>query len=174
MWRMLTTSFAAFLTACGGNTMTQPHVTADPSRDYVVTFTADSACTSLPAHVQRRTYSASNKLPGGNIGPQRLADAVFASYAGYGLMNILSPVVRGNSAEAWFQDPPIIEWITPDSTLMIEGHAAGPISGTRIEMPVNGGFLFCPKTRSDSDALECSVPALSCRSTNHRVTITPQ
>ena len=165
---------AALLTGCGGNTITQPYVTANPSRDYVVTFTADSACTSLPAHAQHRTYSASNRLPDGNIGPQRLADAVFASYAGYGLMNILSLVVRGDAAEAWFQDPPIIEWITPDSTLMIEGHAAGPIRATTIEMPINGGFVFCPKTRGEGDALECSVPAVSCRSTNHRLTLTPR
>jgi hypothetical protein len=174
MRQVISMASAALLTACGGNTITQPSGTAYALRDYQITFTADSACTSLPAHVQRRSYSGSNRWPDGNIGPHRLADALFASYAGYGLMNILSLVVRGDSAEAWFQDPPIIERVTPDSTLMIEGHAAGPISGTRIEMPVNGSFVFCPKTRGDSDAPECSVPAVSCRSTNHKLALTPR
>jgi hypothetical protein len=159
------------LTACGSSSPTQPSVSArtpsttsapvSEARTYLVTFTADSACTSLPANVQTRTYSGSS-----DGGPYKLAGAVFASYG-----DVISLVIRGDSAEAWFQGGPIMEWVTPESTLMIEGHAQGPISGPKIELPVSATYLFCPIAEADG---RCSVPFIRCESTKHRLTLTPQ
>jgi hypothetical protein len=162
------------IAGCGSSIPTQPsatHIWSTPGavatiNNYSVTFTADAACTSLPAHLQSRTYPATSEA-----GPIRLGGAVFASYEGYGPMNLILLAVFGDHAQAWFQDGPIIEWVTPESTLMIEGHAAGPIGGSTIDIPVSATYLFCPKTRTDGPG--CAVPFIRCESTRHRLTITP-
>lgn len=173
--RLIITVAACILSiaGCGTGTPTQPstHIWSTPTsvsmiRNYSVTFTADSACTSLPANVQSRTYSATS-----DEGPLRLGGAGFASWPEYGSMNMILLAIFGNTAQAWFQDGPIVELVSPESILMIEGHAAGAITGSTIELPASGSYVFCPRTRPDG--FGCSVPLIECKSTKHRLTITP-
>jgi hypothetical protein len=177
MRQTVAAGLVVFVAACGGNTIAQPSTWTPPNsftapsgllRDFSLTFTADRACTSLPANVLRRTYSGTSD----GTGPYRLGGAAFASFQDYGAMNIVSLAIFGTHAQAWFEDGPIIELVTPESTLMISGHAAGPIAGSSIELPVSATYLFCPKTKADGPG--CSVPFIECESTNHRLTLTPR
>ena len=122
----------------------------------------------MPQDVQSRTYAGSS----GTAGPYTLGGAVFASWQGYGLMNVISLVISGDTARVWFQDGPIMELVTPESALTIEGHAMGPISDSIIELPVNGTLTFCAQINHAEGG--CLVPPVSCRSTNHKLTLIPQ
>lgn len=176
MRRTVATGLVVVLAACSGNTITQPSTPRSsgfitPSglvRNFSVTFTANSGCTSLPQNVQRRTYSGTSDTSG----PYTLGGAVFASWHDYGLMNVISLVMWGDTVEAWFQDGPIMEFVTPESALTIEGHAKGPISGSIIDLPINGSFVFCPRLNQAEGG--CLVEPVSCRSTNHKLTLVPQ
>lgn len=177
MRQTIAAGLVAVMAACGGNTMTNPSPSipaatfTTPSgalRDFSLTFTADPACTSLPFHVQRRIYSGSTD----GTAPYRLGGAAFASWNGYGTMNVVSIALFGTHAQVWFQDGPIVELVSPEGTLMIEGKAAGPITSSTLELPVTGTYLFCPKTTPDG--AWCSVPFNECKSANHRLTISPK
>ena len=177
MRQTIAAGLVAVLAACGGNTMTKPSaaIAAEtfraPSgalRDSSLTFTADRACTSLPLHVQRRMYSGSSD----GTAPYRLGGAAFASWDEYGTMNVISLAIFETHVQVWFQDGPIVEMVTPESTLMIEGKAAGPITGSTLELPVTGTYAFCPKTTADG--ARCSVPIIECKSANHTLTISPK
>jgi hypothetical protein len=122
----------------------------------------------LPQNVQSRTYSGASDTGG----PYKLGGAAFASWQDYGPMNVISLVIWGDVVEAWFQDGPIMEFVTPETALIIEGHAKGPISGSIIELPVSGSLSFCARV-NDADG-GCLVPLVSCRSTNHKLILTPQ
>jgi hypothetical protein len=87
-------------------------------------------------------------------------------------MNVISLVISGDTAKVWFQDGPIMELVTPERALTIEGHAMGPISDSIIELPVNGTLTFCAQINQAEGG--CLVPPVSCRSTNHKLTLIPQ
>ena len=87
-------------------------------------------------------------------------------------MNVISLVISGDTAKVWFQDGPIMELVTPESALTIEGHAMGPISDSIIELRVIGTLTFCAQIKHAEGG--CLVAPVSCRSTNHKLTLIPQ
>lgn len=146
----------------------------DVAGSYLLTFTADHACSSLPAAARTRTYStAVGRISSWSL--IALNGAIFApsagSYPGTD-WNVISVTLFEDFASLWFSDPPILEQVTPESYLFIDGHAEGTISGPITELPVSGNFAFCEARKPG--IYECAVPEVTCRSTNHRLTLSRQ
>lgn len=140
---------------------------------YLLTFAADPVCPSLPEAVRTRTYSTT--FPSWSAWRLiTLGGAVFEppgpSYPG-SEFNVISVSVSENFASFYFEDPDIIERVDATSSLSIYGHAEGTITDSISELPITGTFDFCGGRKADGTG--CTVAA-SCRSNNHKLTLTPQ
>jgi hypothetical protein len=136
--------------------------------NYEVVFAADAVCTSLPEAARTRTYTGS--LGGSTID---LAGAIFASAPPeYPTMNFLYVRLVGDFASVYASDPPVWEFPTPDSDLLIEGAAEGTVRDNKAELPFDGSFSYCPASRHDEGFLLCSGDRITCRSHNHRLRLT--
>jgi hypothetical protein len=91
-------------------------------------------------------------------------------------MNVLYVRLVGDFASVHASDPPVWEFLTPDTDLWIEGTAEGTVrDNTRdntSELSFDGSFSYCPASRRDEGSLGCSVDRITCRSHNHRLTLT--
>ena len=79
---------------------------------------------------------------------------------------------------AWLEDHPIIERVDASAYLGVSGATVATVSPQRsIEASFEGEFLYCP-ARSEPTASgfppTCAVPPVQCRSSQHRVVMTPR
>jgi hypothetical protein len=170
---------AALSVACGSDAVTMPQPPrpspppAAPSRQlsgsYEAVFTADAVCSDLPAVARSRTYSA---VAGGQW--LDLGGAVFGSAPpAYPTMNSLYVRIVEDFAYLYASDPPVIELPTSDTHLMIEGTAEGPVRDGTSELSFRGSFSYCAaSTHVEGAFYGCLVNTISCRSENHRLTLT--
>lgn len=181
---MMAVCSIALLTSCGGKgspaaptTSTTSAASIPPATpallpaQFQISFSADSACTALPAVARTRTYSATTN---GNGSPYliELANATFGG--GSYLWHTIYADVSGENARMFFQDPPIWEQLPSDQYLVIFGiEAGGPIRELPATLSFAGDFTFCAVAGPDSYP-ECEVPEIVCRSSEHRLTVARQ
>ena len=138
--------------------------------NYLLTFTADRACASLPSEVRTRTYSTVIDANASSA-VLSLGGAVFVqrdySY------NIIYLSQFEDFATLHFQDPEILERVTNRSYLRIYGTAEGTTVGSTTQLPFWGFFQFCPQ-QAGADYASCPVPVAVCESTNHTLTLSRQ
>ena len=136
---------------------------------YEAIFTADSVCTDLPEAMRTRTYSAS-------IGGREIAfsGAVFGSSPPhYPMMNVMYIRLGGDAVTLHASDPPVLERPTEDSFLMIEGSAEGTAGVHRSDLSFRGAFMYCAASKQSQGSFTgCLVDHITCRSENHRLTLT--
>jgi len=156
----------------------------DLTGGYLVTLTADAACTSLPANATSRTYSATvtrgfsdtlyiGRLSGAIFAPAPISSSTSSSeswrYARF-FAN-----VSGTFARFAFSNPDdwgIVEQLAPDAFVEFSGTADATVdAGTSsVEVPLSGSFSYCAAPRPNF--FECTIPRITCTSTNHRLTLT--
>ena len=149
--------------------------------NYLMTFSADAACTSLPPVARSRTYSAvivGEASGGGTRFQGRLGGASFAppgpSLTRYDSFFV---AVFRDFARLLFDDPSfgtaIVEQLGPEMYVGIMGTAEGLITPSTSELPVSGRFEFCDK-KADAPFVQCSIIAIVCDPSNHHLTLTRQ
>lgn len=132
---------------------------------YTLAFTADSSCSAIPGYARRRTYDATADgflmtLSGGGYG---------LSSAGY-FNNVLYTGVFEQTANIYMSDPPIFEKFPQGSYLVIFGEANGSLAESPAAFTLNGWFTYCSEAAPGGEP-KCAVPEVSCRSSNHRLTV---
>jgi len=136
----------------------------DLTGNFQVTFTADTACTALPAAARSRTYRAAGNgflltLYGGQFG---LGDYKWGVlYAG----------PFENFVNLNFNDPPVWDFLTPDTYVVFYGGASGIMVRDTGTFPASGEVTYCGDAEPD-EYPECHIAVVSCRSSQHRVTLT--
>jgi hypothetical protein len=137
---------------------------------YRLTFEADRACTMLPPAARSRIYSTTISS-NASFYLLRLRDAVFAQPAGYPGLNGNVLYVSLFEDYAWwgFSDPPIVEQLSGESYLVVDGYADGTITGPTTALRLWGTFAFCGARESGGNG--CAVPEAECRSTRHTLTL---
>jgi len=155
---------------------------ANIAGDYMLTFTADSSCTSLPDDARARTYAVTlAAAPDPLVPAGTLFSAVIAG----------APVVPGNdsfpvgvagnyvSLEVWNgEGPGVVERLAPKTYVGLFGYAGTTV--TSSDMPITAAFdgtiEYCVATTDATPAYGCtSVPTDrrdQCESKNHRITLT--
>lgn len=172
---ILVASMVVLSIGCGHENPTAPTSTIPPAppvnptpvvlANYDVVFVADAACTELPPVVRTRAYTGAYD---GFYVHLSGSDFSIPAPIGYFAWDVIHLELSRDSAIAYFSDPPIWERPTPDTDLMIEGHAKGGTvsSDGQISFSFRGSFLFCRG--------ECAVPRIACSAQNHRLTLTPK
>ena len=171
-------SVVLLLAACGRDTVSAPSAVPtapapNPETSSVVgtfemTFTADAAaCAGLPPEARSRTYTATFRT-GSSLATLTGAKFVAAG-APYPNWNVLYTKVSQESADMMFNDPPIWEELSDESYVVIYGNAQGQIRDDAT-LPFWARFEYCPEREPDSYP-ECEVPATTCVSFNHQLTL---
>jgi hypothetical protein len=168
------------LVGCGGSTSPSAPSATSPSsapsppapspvplpRTFHISFSADAACTELPAVARTRTYSATTR---GDL--IDLGDATFGGDGSYYSNTVYASFV-GDVAHLYFQDPPIWEQLTANQYVVIYGvEAVGSVRELPATLSFPGAFTFCSAAEPDRYP-ECGVPEIVCRSNEHKLTIT--
>jgi hypothetical protein len=147
---------------------TEPPVTPTSLGTFEVSFAADPNCTGLPTDSRTRTYTTT-LIDGRSTAT--LSGARFpAASESYSSWNVLYTRVNGESADVWFQDPPVWESLSDDSYVVIFGDAHGRIAGDTSRLQFSGRFEYCPEREPDGYP-ECEVRETTCESTNHQLTL---
>jgi hypothetical protein len=135
---------------------------------FELSFAADPNCTALPTASLARTYTTTltrgqsvATLRGGRFPSTTMA---------YSYWNVLYTRVEGDSADIWFQDPPVWESLSDDSYVVIYGDAHGRMAGDASTLQFWGRFEYCPDREPDGYP-ECEVPETACESANHQLTL---
>lgn len=149
----------------------------DLAGSYLVTITADAACTSLPANATSRTYAATvtrssvdtldiAQLSGATFVPGPTA---FYHYDRFSA-NVFGTFVRFAVSNP--DDWGIVEQLGPDSFIAITGtgHATVEAGASSVEVFLSGSFSYCAAPQPNF--FECTIPRITCESTNHRLTLT--
>lgn len=141
------------------------------SGTFHISFSADAACTALPAVARTRIYSATM---GGNGSPYLidLGSATFGGDGSYLWHTIYANFAESAAAHLYFQDPPIWEQLTANQYVVIDGvEAVGSVGELPATLAFSGSFTFCEA--ADMYAYpKCEVPEIVCRSNDHKLTIT--
>jgi len=152
----------------------------DLAGNYVITFSADSVCTPLPPIARVRTYSAviTPNVPGTGFSAV-LSGAIFAPPGRFTRFDRLLALVFGDFTRILFDDPEflstIVEEVSPNVWLQIEGSAEGTVTGPSFELPVSGRFTYCEEREStNTEFFVCARPAVTCTSSRHRLTLVRQ
>ena len=148
--------------------------TFDPADVVGARFDADPACTALPPEVRSRTYAVVLAPSGpsyrGALSGAQFGKAVPGVYPGYD-WNTLGLRIVDDTAEWSADDPPIWEWLSAHSDLLIDVWARGTIHADTLQWVFTGSFAYCPDSERDEGYPECNVPEISCRSSAHRLTL---
>jgi hypothetical protein len=136
---------------------------------YDLTFTADPACDALPVEARSRRYQTT--VPGGYATYHSLVmtGATFLDVYEYYPGNTLNLSAFDNFVRLDFSDPPIWEKLASPTSLYIYGLAEGVLSGSTMDLKVDGTFGFCGVT----SGLKCEQE-VACHSENHTLTVTRQ
>jgi carboxypeptidase family protein len=149
----------------------------DLTGGYLVTITADAACTGLPANATSRTYVATvtrrsvdwayiGQLSGAIFAPAPIASLHYDRF----LANVFGTVVRFGFSNP--DDYGIVEQLGPDSFVDISGTADATVEArtSSVEAPFSGYFSYCAAPKPTF--FDCTIPRIDCTSTNHRLTLT--
>ena len=174
----VTTSNSAFFALF---ILASPTPSIDLAGSYVVTLTADAACTNLPPNTVSRSYTATISRSGSRdtsyVG--RLAGATFATGSDSPYDYFL-PRVFGTFVNFLFwslgndEVNGLVEQLGPDAYLGIAGEAGATFEGDSIDAPFSGLFAYCPGVRSSSSVFACAATPIRCDSNNHRLTVRRQ
>jgi hypothetical protein len=161
-------------------TLASPMPSLDLTGSYVVTVTADAACTTLPPNTVSRSYTATinrrssrdtayiGRLGGAAFatGPYVPYDSfvanVFGSFVNFGFWNLENDEMNG-----------VVEQLGPEAYLGIRGEAGATFEGDSIDVPFSGLIAYCPGARVSPSVFVCA-PATPCDSKNHRLTVRRQ
>jgi hypothetical protein len=130
---------------------------------YDVTFEADATCTALPDVTRKRTYLANSVRM-----VTELSGALFAGGDPPANTMILSQF--GEFAKFQLVDPPIWELIPNAGWVMISGEALGVLDPDLSQLLLDGEFKYC-SNYSSGLTLSCMVDTVSCRSSQHVMTL---
>ena len=149
----------------------------DLTGGYLVRLTADAACTSLPANATSRTYSATvtrrssdTQYIGGLTGAIFPPPAIESWRHDRFFANVFGTFVRVDfSNPDWYG---LVEQLAPDAYIEFSGTADATVeAGTSsVEVPLNGSFSYCAAPKPNF--FECTIPLITCTSTNQRLTLT--
>ena len=140
--------------------------------NYTMTFTADSACTSIPGYARRRTFDVTNSLASGSTYLVSVAGGQYGATApggGY-FNNVLYAGMFEDTFALWLSDPPLWERFPQGSYLVVSGEADGSIAEFPARLTLNGTFTYCAD-RTAADEPKCAVTEVVCRSSNHQLTV---
>jgi hypothetical protein len=155
---------------------------ADMAGVYILTLTADRACTNLPAELRTRTYTATIAAGGPGFFAAKLSDARFfstvpcppgrdpqsCSYNRFGIG------IAGDYASIYLG---FIEQLTETTYLVLSAGTAGSVGPIGITSPLHGYFLYCSSEPVQIDQGEwvCQASAgdqgVLCDSENHQLTL---
>ena len=154
--------------------------------DYTVRFVADTSCTEIPAALRTRSYPGRAAAEPGGLNSRftvSLSDVnLYPHYNRYwGVAagdDVRLAIFSWDAFAAWLEDHPIIERVDASAYLGVSGVTVATVSPQRsIEASLEGEFLYCP-ARSEPTASgfppTCAVPPVQCRSSQHRVVMTPR
>jgi hypothetical protein len=145
--------------------------------EYFASFTADGACTELPDIARTRTYTATVTRASWSPSPNQyqaiLSGATFYPSTSNDRFVI---GVAGTFAqfEIDFDGIGIAEEISPSTFVSIVGSGGTRVTGPQIVVPLDGWFEYCPGPGAGPGFYRCAVTPVMCRSTNHRLTLTPR
>ena len=154
-----------------------------PPGEYSIAFTASAACTSLPSSVRSRTYSSTLNVWETTIGVFSTAlggadffpDLRTISGRNNGA-RIEFSVYSVEAANRWADALPIYERLSATEYLSLVGNATAGLPGitTSLTTSFDGAIAYCARS---TDPLapgfppQCTVPAIECRSDQHRLTV---
>jgi hypothetical protein len=155
----------------------------DIAGDFTLTFSADSACTSIPSEFRTRTYTATiTPLSHPDYPPNTLFDVTISGapiFAGYGSFTI---GVAGDFVALEFGGdggPSLVEEVAPTTYLGFDGHAlasAGSVRVSSIAAPFQGFVDYCALPSPMGQYYDCrpglAVGHSECESKNHRLILT--
>jgi hypothetical protein len=144
----------------------------DFTGDYMMTFTADSACASIPGYARRRSYDVTNTARGPSSYLVSVAGGQYGAPASEG--GYFNNVLYAGSFEDIFalslSDPPLWERFPQGSYLVIAGQADGSVGEFPARLSLNGWFVYCPELTPGNEP-RCAVSEVRCQSSNHQLTI---
>ena len=156
-----------------------PNPPVDLEGSYVVTLSADAACTSLPPIARTRTYLA--QASGGphdrttfrvTLSPGAFAADTFYYYNSF-VAGVFRDFVRF-SLENKDTGYDIIDQVEPGKYVLLSGHADATVTGSTIDAAFAGRFAYCEGSRPNEPLFLCSTTPIVCGSENHRLTFTRQ
>lgn len=89
-------------------------------------------------------------------------------------------VYSRDAFEWWLEDQPIFERLGSSGYLALSGTATASLTDANgtLSGSLNGSFSYCPTSHIDSAHPDwpptCTVPAVTCESSNHQVTFVPR
>jgi hypothetical protein len=162
-----------------------PNAPAAIAGDYTLTFTADSACTTLPEQLRSRTYEvtiAPSRFMFGST-PEATTSFQVAPRGGTfsGRIRFFWVNVAGNFIALSFGDvsfdPSVIEAVAPYGHVAFGGSAAVTVvdSLSSVVTPFTGSIEYCVNPEISEDGYRCTAPATSrarCDSESHQLVLT--
>jgi len=150
------------------------------SDDYTLTFTADSACTTLPENLRSRTYEVAiapssfmfGSTPDLTTSFQVAPRGAFSGRVRYFWVNVAGNFVALRFGDSF--DPAVIEAVVPEGHLAIAGSAAVSVDDSfrSVVAPFTGSIEYCFNPDISEDGYRCTAPAARCDSTNHQLKLT--
>jgi hypothetical protein len=152
--------------------------------DYTLTFTADSACTTLPEKLRSRTYEvtiAPSPFMFGST-PEATTSFKVAPRGGEfpGRLRFFWVNVSGNFIALRFgdsSDPGVIEAVAPYGHVAFAGSAGVAVvdSLRSVVTPFTGSIEYCVNPQISEEGYRCPAPATSrarCDSGSHQLVLT--
>jgi hypothetical protein len=162
-----------------------PNAPAATVGDYTLTFTADSACSTLPEPLRSRTYDVRivpSPLMFGST-PESMTSFLVESRGGTfsGRIRFFWVNVAGNFIFFRFGDidfdPSVIEAVAPYGHVAFGGRAGVTVadSFSSVVTPFAGSIEYCLNPEISEEGYRCRAPATSrarCDSENHQLVLT--
>ena len=161
-------------------------VTAGPTGDYTVRFVADTSCTQIPAALRTRSYPGRAAAETSGLNSRfmmSLSDRnLYEHYSRYwGVAagdDVRLVIFSWDAFAAWLEDHPIIERVDASAYLAVSGVTTATVSPQRsVDASFEGEFQYCParvEPTMSGYPPTCAVPLAQCRSSQHRVVVTPR
>jgi len=151
--------------------------TVEMTGEYILTLTADSACTALPEGARKRTYLArivpESQPTSSHKYQVVLSGATFSNSSnsydgvGMGVSGTFARLVIGDYGWGISEE-------VASGHVGIWGIADASVSGSSISGLLEGSFQYCssPMIGQGGPYWGCPVPPAECGSSNHRMTLT--
>lgn len=181
-YRALSVTVLALLASCGGD---RPRPSASPplapspapppappgpasalDGAYELVLVADASCNNLPPETRHRRYVA--RFTGSPVA--YLYGARFLGGAVYAQWNVV--YLNATEQSLWFQDPPLWESLSGESTLVIHGAANGPVQPGG-STSFWGRYEYCADRQPDAYP-KCATTLVTCTSAHHQLTLQPR
>lgn len=163
--------------AFAGFVLASPTPSANLSGNYILTLTADSACSSLPA--EATTWSVAATVSQG-FSETRYSVKVSAPTVLKGsdtfAANVFGTVARFNVWTDADNSDGIVEQLGPEAYLEVLGDSIVSVESFPSVAAFSGSFTYCPGPGAVNlfGHFVCGVTPITCESTNHRFTLARQ